>query len=194
LIIFEKQLILSLSRDMRQIILVRHCHTGQRGTDDPGLSDGGREQAGEISGFLEAKDYEFEAVYASLYKRAIETAELLVGGQKKIIKNSAFNEYYVRSVSREEVETTQMAASRAMAKLYSIYDLHESVMLVLHSSIGKTVLHALLNCTYNKSLEYLNKYGEVVVLRYDWHKGDENWKVIDSFIPVQVSGEGSQSG
>jgi len=169
---------------MKKIILVRHTETILLKGDSP-LSPWGVKQAQSIAKFLEEKNHNYEIAITSLYKRAQETAILINKTKNKnIIPSSAFNEYLVQD-DGTEVETTTMGVARAMTKIYSLFDIWENVLLVAHGSINRTILRSLLNLEYEKAEEYFRKFGETHVLRYDWKKGDNCWRIIDSFIPKQ---------
>ena len=174
---------------MKTIILTRH--TNNKASEDAAvdkqndfqLTDRGLAQAEELNKYL--KKYKFEAIFTSLFLRAIQTAEIINKGKNvPLYKTNAFNEYFLRE-DGSGVEGTDVGITRTMAKLYSIYDIFDSILIVAHSSINKTILHALMNMEYKKTQEYFDKYGETQVLRYDYKLGDDNWKIIDSFEPKQ---------
>jgi len=152
---------------------------------DSRLSSWGVKQAQDIAKFLEKRKHIYDLALTSLYKRAQETAAIINKTKSKnIIPSGAFNEYLVQD-DGTEVETTTMGVARAMTKIYSLFDIWENVLLVAHASINRTILRSLLNLEYEKAEEYFRKFGETHVLRYDWKKGDNCWRIIDSFIPKQ---------
>lgn len=168
---------------MKKLILVRHTEKDKNDKDrrDRPLTKRGIEQAKGISKFLEKHSYEI--VFTSLMKRAIKTAEVINEGKKiKIVKSIAFNEYYIRN-DGENVETTNMGVSRTLAKLFSVSDIYDSILVVAHNSIIRTILQRLLNIGYEESKEFFKNYGETIVLRYDWEKGDDRWIIEDKYIP-----------
>jgi broad specificity phosphatase PhoE len=177
---------------MRQIILCRHTETeliasGSKShrRNDSSLTKYGVEQAEEIKKFIDDNGYKFEVVFTSLYQRAKTTAEVLsTETGKKIVMSGAFAEYFMRDDDKG-VESIDMAVARTMTKIYSIFDQYEDILLVGHSSINKSIIQNILNLPFDESLELYNKLGETHVLRYDWKQGDNNWRVVDSFIPKQ---------
>lgn len=168
---------------MKKIILTRHTEKDKEShdkTDNP-LTSGGIEQAEGIADFL--KNHPYEIVFTSLMRRANETAEVINKGKNiKIINSISFNEYYVRE-DGENVETTDMGAGRALGKIYSVADIYDSILIVGHNSLHKTILQRLLNIGYDEAQEFFNNYGETVVLRYDWKQGDDRWVIEDKYIP-----------
>lgn len=175
---------------MKQIILIRHTETASASINlkqaknslDLGLSEKGKEQALEIRSFL--KDFDYQVIFTSLYRRSRETAVLINEKAVQNIFTNAFNEYYVDSKG-QEIEGTSDGAARAMTKMYSIFNLYENMVIVAHSSINQTILQSLLNLKFDKARTYFNKFGETQVLRYFWEKGDTNWTILQSFIPKQ---------
>ncbi len=164
---------------MKQIILIRHSESDKT-VSDSHLTEKGNKQAEKVEEFL--KKYEYEAIFTSLYSRAQETAKIINTKKLPLSSTSAFNEYYVRP-DGTDVESISQAQERAMGKLYSVFGQYESVVIVFHSSIGKTILQSLLNLKYDDAKKYFNEFGETQVLRYDYKKGDTCWKIIDSYIP-----------
>lgn len=168
---------------MKKIILIRHTEKDkehQDKTDNP-LTKRGLEQAESIAKFLD--NHPYEVIFTSLMRRANKTSEVINEGKKiKIIKSMVFNEYYIRN-DGENVETTDMGRSRALAKLYSVADIYDSILVIAHNSINKTILQSLLNIGYDESQEFFKNYGETVVLRYDWEKGDDRWIIEDKYTP-----------
>jgi len=174
---------------MKQIILMRHAQDilsakkiKKTSADDCSLSQLGEKQALQIKKFLQK--YNYEVIFTSLYRRSIKTADLVKTKNVSVISSIAFNDYYTRP-NGEDVETTSMGIARAVAKIYSVFDLYESVLLVGHDNINKTILRAFLNNEYEEAGKYFNKYGETHVLRRDWRIGDKTWRIIDSFVPQQ---------
>lgn len=173
---------------MKKIILVRHAEKAvidgfTHIEADPVLTKKGRTQALEIKEFL--KNEEYDIVLTSLFRRAVETAEIINEEKgKAIIKTISFNEYFLRP-DGENVEGTRMGIARTMSKLYSLYDQYKTVLIVCHSSIGRSIIQSLLNLEYEEINNYFNHNGNVYVLRYDHDLGDKNWRVIDSFAPDQ---------
>lgn len=171
---------------MKQIILIRHTDNGitdRNKPNDNSITNNGVSQAKEIKAFLQ--NFEFETMFCSLYKRSIETAEIINSERKlSIIKSGNFNEYFIREDGKG-VESCNMAESRAMSKLYSIFDQYESIVIVAHSSINQTILRSITNMQYQESLDYYLKFGETHILRYDYKLGDKNWKIVNSFTPKQ---------
>lgn len=174
---------------MKTIILTRH--TNNKASEDVAvdkqndfqLTDIGFAQARELYEFL--RRYKFEAIFTSLYLRSIQTAEIINEGRNiQLFKTNAFNEYFLRE-DGSDVESTDVGITRTMTKLYSLFDIFENILIVAHSSINKTILHALMNMEYTKTQEYFDKYGETQVLRYDYKLSDDNWRIIDSFEPKQ---------
>ena len=149
--------------------------------NDSTLSERGKKQAKAISKFVNGK-YSYDSVFCSVYHRAIETANEINKHDKPLFQTSSFSEYFLRD-DGSGAETTDMALSRSMSKFYSIYDVFESVVIVAHSAISKSILQALLNITFEDASKLFNTTGEVHVLRYDYKKSDNNWREIDSFIP-----------
>ena len=153
---------------MKKLILTRHTEKDLQDLNkiDTPLTEHGVEQAKSIAKFLE--DHPYEIVFTSLMKRANKTAEIINGDKKiKIIKSIVFNEYYIRD-DGENVETTSMGVSRTLTKIYSVADIYDSILVVAHNSINKTILQRLLNIGYDESQEFFKNYGDTVVLRYDW--------------------------
>ena len=168
---------------MKKIILTRHTEKDKKHQDtlDNPLTERGIKQAKSIAKFLDSHPYEI--VFTSLMRRANKTAEVINDGKKiKIIKSVAFNEYYIRN-DGENVETTDMGVSRSLGKLYSVADIYDSILVVAHNSINKTILQRLLNIGYDESQEFFKNYGDTVVLRYDWDKGDDRWLNEDKYTP-----------
>ncbi len=168
---------------MKKIILTRHTEKDGKHKEklDNPLTEHGIEQAKNIAKFLD--NHPYEIVFTSLMRRASETAEVINYDKKiKIIKSMAFNEYYIRN-DDENVETTEMGITRSLGKLYSIADIYDSILIVAHNSINKTILQRLLNIGYDESQEFFKNYGETVVLRYDWEKGDDRWVIEDRYTP-----------
>lgn len=168
---------------MKKLILVRHTEKDKNIQDkrDCPLTEHGKEQAKDIAKFLE--NHPYEIVFTSLMKRTIKTAEIINESKKiKIIKSIAFNEYYVRK-DGENVETTDMGVSRTLAKLYSVADIYDSILIVAHNSIIRTILQRILNIGYDESQEFFKNYGESIVLRYDWEKGDDRWIIGNKYTP-----------
>ena len=62
-------------------------------------------------------------------------------------------------------------------------NIYDSILIVAHNSINKTVLQSLLNIGYDESHEFFKNHGETVVLRYDWEKGDDRWVIEDKYTP-----------
>lgn len=174
---------------MKQIILTRHTDNrikkdAQLKFNDYELTKVGKKQAEEVRDFLAAKD--FEVIFTSLYLRAIQTAEIINSKKKvRVYKTNAFNEYLLRS-DGSGVETTEMGISRTMSKLFSIFDLFDNILIVAHSSINQTIVHSLLNLEYDQSLSSFKNFGETYILRYDYKKGDNNWRIIETFSPKQT--------
>lgn len=176
---------------MKQIILCRHTETehiavgGNKSVrNDSRLTERGKLQASEMRKFLLDNEYVFEAVFTSLNLRAVETAEVISKDLGvKNIKSVAFAEYFLRD-DGTGVETIDMAVARTMTKIYSLFDQYESILIVAHSSVNKSILQNILNINYNSSLEAFNKLGEIQVLRYDWKLGDTKWGVVNNFVPA----------
>ncbi len=168
---------------MKRLIIVRHAEkdfTHEDRRDNP-LTEHGVKQAKDIARFLEK--YPYEIVFTSLMRRFIQTAEIInEGKEKKIVKSISFNEYYVRD-NQENMETTNMGVSRTLTKIYSVADIYDSILIVGHNSINKTILQRFLNMGYDEAQEYFSNYGETVVLRYDWEKGDDRWIIEDHYTP-----------
>lgn len=177
---------------MRQVILVRHTETeliasgnnGAKRNDSP-LSEFGKKQAEEIKEFIKSKKYNFQVVFTSLFQRALDTGKIIsIINNSQVVPTSSFNEYFVRD-DHSGVESTEAGAARTMAKIYSLSDVFNEIVLVGHASINKTILQSFTNMEFSQTENYFNKLGEVHILRYDWKKGDQNWKILDSFIPKQ---------
>lgn len=173
---------------MKQIILVRHAETehiasGSKGMhrNDSVLSERGHRQASSTAKFINGK-YTYESVFCSIYHRAIETAKIINKKDKPIFQTSSFGEYFLRD-DGSGAESTDMALSRSMSKLYSMFDVYDSIVIVAHSAISKSIFQALTNITFEEASKLYNNTGEVHVLRYDWKQGDNNWREIESFIP-----------
>lgn len=177
---------------MKQIILSRHTETiliasNERGhrRNDSSLTDFGNKQAEEMKRFLESKGYSYEIAFSSLYQRSSGTADIISkGNNTKVVPTMSFAEYFLRD-DDSDIETLDMAISRTMTKIYSMFELYDSILLVGHSSINKSILQNILNIDFEKSLTYFNKLGETHILRYDWSKGDTKWSIVDSFTPTQ---------
>lgn len=168
---------------MKKIILTRHTEKdkGYHNKIDNPLTEHGIKQAEGIAKFL--SNHPYEIIFTSLMRRANETVEILNKGKEiKIIKSIAFNEYYIRDDGKN-VETTNMGVSRTLTKLYSVADIYDSILIVAHNSINKTILQRLLNIGYDESQEFFNNYGDTVVLRYDWEQGDDKWIIEDKYTP-----------
>lgn len=173
---------------MKYIIIARHTNnkiTGEEGTKptDGPITEIGEQQAEEMHEFL--KKYDIDRIFSSLYLRANQTADIINKGREiKKVQTSAFNEYMMRSdgSSVEEVDT---AKNRTMTKLYSVFDMYETILLVAHSSVNQTIYQALTNIPYGESLKLFKNYGEIRILRYDYKVGDDKWIEVDSFIPSQ---------
>ncbi len=177
---------------MKKIILARHTESKliasgileQKRNDSP-LSDFGLEQATEMRKFINERKLTYEIIFTSLFQRARHTAEIINQDfRAKTINCGLFGEYFIQD-DGVGIETTNMAISRVMPKIYSLFDQYDNMLLVAHSSINKTIIQNILNCTYSESLKYFNNTGEIHVLRYDHTLGDENWTLIDSFVPKQ---------
>ena len=173
---------------MKKIILVRHTEKQiipnfSHVESDSSITMKGVEQAHEIKDFL--KSTEYDVVFTSLLKRAIETAEIINEiHNRHVYKTNAFNEYLLRA-NGDNVEGTNMGVARSMTKLYSLSDQYDTILLVSHSSIGQTIIQSLLNLEWEVAQTYFNNYGDTYILRYDKSFGDNKWKVIDSFTPIQ---------
>ncbi len=178
---------------MNQIILCRHASTqaledlegsgkviSKRQNDSP-LSLLGQKEAENMKKLLKKTGYRWDAVLCSMFTRTRETGAIINKDAKKpLIVASEFNEYYV-SPEGKDLESTKIGTARAMTKLYALFQVFDSVLLVGHKSINQTILRNLLNCTYKTSLKYFHKTMETVVLRYNWRLGDNKWKIIDHF-------------
>lgn len=173
---------------MKYIIIARHSNnrnTGDEGVKptDGAITEIGIAQAKEMKEFL-AK-YKLDSIFTSLYLRAIQTAEII---NKDIhittIKTNAFNEYMMRE-NGENVEDVDTAKNRAMTKLYSLFDIYDSILIVGHSSINQTIYQSLTNIEYEESIKLFKNYGEVRILRYDHTIGDKKWNEIENLIPKQ---------
>lgn len=173
---------------MKQIILTRHTDNREfkdvgKKHNDYDLTKVGIKQAEEVQEFL--KDKSFKAIFSSIYLRAIRTAEIVNRDKNvPIYKTNAFNEYYLRPDGKG-VESTRMALARTLSKLYAVFDLFDDVLIVAHSSINQSIIQAILNMEYDKSLTYFNKFGETQILKYDYQEGDKNWRIVDAFVPKQ---------
>ena len=175
---------------MKQIILIRHPETissldkknNQYKILDPQISPYGLKQLEEIKGFL--KTYDYEAIFTSLLRRSRDAARLINSRNRPLFNHNAFNEYHLDPEGKG-AETVEMAIVRTMTRIYSMFDQYESIIIVGHSSINKTIMQTILNCEFDEAGKYFNKLGEVQVLRYDWKIDDKVWKIIDSFIPSQ---------
>ena len=172
---------------MKKIILARHTETvhlasggDKRSRNDSQLSLSGINQAISLSKFVNNHDY--EAVITSLFQRSIQTAEIINTKKIQVFPSIAFSEYFIRD-DNTEVETTDMAISRTMSFIYSIFDKFDTVLIVGHSSINKTILQALTNIEFSEAKEYFNSLGETHVLRLDWKAGDKVWGIVESFTP-----------
>ena len=168
---------------MRTITLIRHVENFNKKPDGE-ITEKGKLQATEIKDFLQKNSISPEIIFTSLYKRTFQTAKISNPNNAKLIASGAFNEYYTRP-DKTDVETISMGVSRSLAKIYSVHDLYEEIMIVGHSSINKSILQSLLNITFDEAKELFNNCGEVKVIRYDWKVGDNNWRVIHSFTPKQ---------
>lgn len=168
---------------MKRLILVRHTEKDAAYEDkrDNPLTKNGLKQAHNIAKFLEK--YPYEIVFTSLMRRANQTAEIInENNGKKIVKSMSFNEYYVRD-DKENIETTSMGVSRTLTKIYGVADIYDSILIVAHNSINKTILQRFLNMGYDESQKFFKNYGETVVLRYDWKEGDDRWIIEDCYNP-----------
>lgn len=173
---------------MKVITLVRHTDNritldANKIQNDYPLTPTGEVQAKELAKFL--KKYTFDAIFTSLYKRSVQTAEIINRDKKfPLYKTNSFNEYFLRE-DGTGVEGTKIGIARTMTKIYSMFDIFENILIVAHSSTNKTILHALTNLKEQTVDKYFNKYGETHILRYDHKLGDDKWKIMDSFIPKQ---------
>ncbi len=171
---------------MNHIILARHTHniiTGNEGTkpSDGDITELGKSQALEMKEFL--KSYELDCIFTSLFLRSINTSNIINSDRNiKTINTNAFNEYMLRN-DGVGVESVAMAKARTMSKIYSIYDIFNSILIVAHSSINQTIYQSLTNCSYNESTKLFKSFGEIRVLRYDHTLGDDSWREVDMFIP-----------
>ncbi len=168
---------------MKTLILVRHTENFKEQPDGK-ITENGKTQAGEIKEFLKSKSILPEIIFTSLYKRTIQTAERANPNASKIIPSASFNEYYTRT-DKTDAESTTMGITRVMPKIFSFYDLYDTVMIVAHSSINKSILQSFLNITFDEAKNYFNSYGETQIIRYDYKQGDNNWRIVDSFTPKQ---------
>lgn len=172
---------------MKQIILMRHAldmasaqKIKKTSRDNPSLSELGKKQAQATKKFLDK--YSYEAIFTSSYKRTQETAKLINTKNAPISSSNAFNDYHVQP-NGKETETVAMGIARVMPKIYSMFDKYDSVLIVTHNNIPKTILQVILNLEYEKANSYFNEFGETHVLRYNWKAGDKTWRIIDSFKP-----------
>lgn len=169
---------------MKKIILVRH--TEKIKGFDSDITSFGEKQTKEIASFLKTKHHIYDYMFTSLYKRSISTGELINSNFKKpSCTSGSFNEYYVRPDNGEEVESVSTAMNRALTKLYSVFDMFESVLIVAHNSILSDMVVSILNLEYKERENLFKFQGEVVVIRYDYKLGDSNWRIIDKFVPKE---------
>lgn len=171
---------------MKQIIIARHTEkTDLQDSKDCNITKFGKKQAMEMADFL--SNYKIDTILTSVLLRSMKTAEIINKRFKlPIIATHSLNEYFLRETG-EGVETCEMLESRVFSKLYSLYDVYDSVLLVVHSAMAKTILRTILNIDYNESFEYFNKFGEVCVLRYDHKLGDSKWSVVQRFFPKECA-------
>ncbi len=173
---------------MKQIIFLRHCDNRLSGNEgkiptDGELNENGLLQAKELKKFI--SKYDINTIFTSLYKRTIQTASI-VNEERNLpsFSEMVFNEYFLRPDGKG-VEGTRAGISRTMGKIYSIYDNYDTILIVSHKAIGRTMIRELLNIDYSESEKYFDNYGECLVLRNDYKNGDTKWGIIDKFIPAQ---------
>lgn len=169
---------------MKQIIIARHVEKSDlRDSKDCNITTFGKEQADEMSKYL--SKYDIDIALTSVLLRSIETGKIIADKLNlPTVATQSLNEYFLRE-NGDGVETCEMLESRAFSKIYSLYDIYESTLLVVHSAMAKTLLRTILNTDYKESLQYFNEFGEICVLRYDHEQGDTKWELIDRFIPTQ---------
>ncbi len=172
---------------MKTIFLIRHTEKVKDKENpivsfDGPLTDNGVTQAEEVAEYM-VQHKDIQAVFTSILKRSQQAGKIVSDKlDVPIFHSASFNEYYVRP-DKENVESTTMGIARVMSKIYSISDLYDSIAIIAHSSINSTILHCLLNNDYQEAEDAFNEYGETIVLRYDWEKGDNKWRIIDKFTP-----------
>jgi broad specificity phosphatase PhoE len=173
---------------VKYIIIARHTNNNITGEEGVKPSDGpitptGEAQAKEMNKFL--KKYDIDHIFTSLYLRTIQTAEIVNKGRgAKSLKMNAFNEYMMRP-DGSSVEDVDTAVARTMSKIYSVFDMYDSILIVGHSSINQTIYRTITNIPFSEASKLFKTYGEIRVLRYDYKLGDEKWVEIDEFKPTQ---------
>lgn len=174
---------------MRKIILTRHGEKEQMFNglqeiilQDPELTSRGILQAKEISNYI--RDEKIDIILTSTLLRSQQTGRIIQDSKKvPIISSIALREYISRN--HEDTETLEAGSERAMHKLYSMWNIYESILIVGHCGINRTIMLNLLNMDINNIFDFYNYYGETHFLRFDLRKGDKKWLIADSFIPKQ---------
>jgi len=175
---------------MIQIILSRHCQTELLASGDPGAkrndsspSELGLKQAKEMAEFV--KKYDYEAMFTSLFVRAIKTGEIINEERKlPIFSNISLSEYFTGDDGKGR-ESVDMGISRTMSYLYNFFGIYNSIAIVGHKSINSTILRSILNMDFEEAESYFKSPGETLVLRRDWKAGDKTWHIVEKFMPSQ---------
>lgn len=173
---------------MKQLYLIRHCETKEiageetaHARNDSPLSRAGQEQAERLRLYL--SDKPVDLFLTSLFLRSQQTAAILNDGRKiPVFSAMALNEYFLRD-DFQGVETIDQGLARSVGFLNQFRPFYESIAIVGHNSILKTILMSLLNMPFELGQETFDLPGTCRTLRYDWHKGDQNWRETDLFIP-----------
>jgi broad specificity phosphatase PhoE len=173
---------------VKQLYLIRHCETktlaGEEPPhprDDSELTERGRRQADRLSVHLREKP--IDLLLTSLFKRARQTADILNRERNvPVFSALALNEYFLRD-DFQGAETIDQALSRSLGFLNQFRPFYEHIAVVGHNSILSTILMSLLNLHFDAGKDAFRAAGTCRVLRYDWKRGDQNWREVESFIP-----------
>jgi broad specificity phosphatase PhoE len=173
---------------MKYLFLIRHCATLDPDAEalahprhDTPLSQRGLDQAERLASFLES--IPIDLILTSLFLRAQQTAAILARNrQAPVFPSMALNEYFLRDDGRG-VESTEQGLVRSLAFLLPFCPYYEHIAVVAHSSILATLLMSFLNMPFDEGIVAFSHPGTCRTLRYDPAQGDQQWHLIDTFIP-----------
>jgi len=94
----------------------------------------------------------------------------------------ALNEYQVRD-DESGVETTDQATARSLSYLFHYSPHFEHIAVVAHNALLSTMRMRLMNLPFDSATDAFANAGACRVLRYDWKKGDQNWREEIHFVP-----------
>lgn len=174
--------------DVKQLYLIRHCETRELAGEEPShprndsaLSARGMKQAERLAAYLRPQPVDL--FLTSLFRRSQQTAEALNRERGlPVFSSMMLNEYLLRD-DYQGVETTEQGLVRSIGFLNQFRPYFDHIAVVGHNSILSTILMSILNIPFAVGREAFERPGMCRVLRYDWTRGEQNWKETDLFTP-----------